>query len=373
MSSRFGYDFSRVRIHTNRKAAESARAVNAQAYTVGKDVVLGSESHTMQTSEGNMLLAHELVHVVQQGSHTSKGYSSSVILENNEAETEADDLARRAMSDRVSIASYGRRVPVLQRRVKVRRPRSNIPNPTGRGLVQTNAATANQYLTSICPAGSVTTNAATGAVNMNSAFCTQPTAMPPGAAGPAPTRAMISTHPTGCSCLCDMVSSSHDWHIEIDDSAWPHTDFDNRDAANGIIPGGSGGTVFAPSPNNRRLYGAATVSGRALNVDPWLVLGHELCGHAWPGDSGAHGPNVAKPRGEGGHQLAVRRENQLRAEHGIELRGTYKDPNCGESFWRNRTRPGRVIWSSFRAVCESWRNAYNRRHGTRYRITDRIP
>ena len=41
MEPRFGHDFSRVRVHSDAKAAESARAVNALAYTVGQDVVFG--------------------------------------------------------------------------------------------------------------------------------------------------------------------------------------------------------------------------------------------------------------------------------------------------------------------------------------------
>jgi hypothetical protein len=66
MESRFGYDFSQVRIHTDPKAAESARALNAMAYTVGRDVVFGPGRYSPMTSSGTRLLAHELTHVVQQ-------------------------------------------------------------------------------------------------------------------------------------------------------------------------------------------------------------------------------------------------------------------------------------------------------------------
>ena len=52
------------------------------------------------------------------------------------------------------------------------------------------------------------------------------------------------------------------------------------------------------------------MSGTALNIDPWLVLGHELCGHAWLGNAGKHGPDEAAARGEGGHQETVARENE---------------------------------------------------------------
>jgi hypothetical protein len=66
MESRFRYDFSQVRVHTDAPAAESAQAVNALAYTVGRDVVFGARQFAPHTTEGRSLLAHELTHVVQQ-------------------------------------------------------------------------------------------------------------------------------------------------------------------------------------------------------------------------------------------------------------------------------------------------------------------
>jgi outer membrane protein OmpA-like peptidoglycan-associated protein len=63
---RFGHDFSGVRIHTGARAAESARQVNALAYTVGSNVVFRTEQFAPDTAHGRRLLAHELAHVVQQ-------------------------------------------------------------------------------------------------------------------------------------------------------------------------------------------------------------------------------------------------------------------------------------------------------------------
>lgn len=62
----FGHDFSQVRVHTDTRAAASARAVNALAYTVGKDVVFGAGQYAPGTRAGRRLLAHELTHVAQQ-------------------------------------------------------------------------------------------------------------------------------------------------------------------------------------------------------------------------------------------------------------------------------------------------------------------
>jgi Domain of unknown function (DUF4157) len=66
MEPRFGHDFSRVRIHSDAPAAESARAVNALAYTVGPNVVFGAGQYQPATLGGKQLLAHELTHVIQQ-------------------------------------------------------------------------------------------------------------------------------------------------------------------------------------------------------------------------------------------------------------------------------------------------------------------
>jgi len=63
---RFDYDFSQVRVHRDAQALQSARAVNAVAYTIGSHVILGSSKYSPNTRSGQRLLAHELAHVVQQ-------------------------------------------------------------------------------------------------------------------------------------------------------------------------------------------------------------------------------------------------------------------------------------------------------------------
>ena len=67
MESRFGYDFSRVKVHTDSRAAASSQAIQARAYTAGDNVVFGSGQYAPHTESGQRLLAHELTHVVQQG------------------------------------------------------------------------------------------------------------------------------------------------------------------------------------------------------------------------------------------------------------------------------------------------------------------
>jgi hypothetical protein len=66
MERSFGHDFSRVRIHSDTAAKQSASKLNAHAYTVGDNIVFGASSFAPGTQEGRRLIAHELTHVVQQ-------------------------------------------------------------------------------------------------------------------------------------------------------------------------------------------------------------------------------------------------------------------------------------------------------------------
>ena len=76
---RFSQDFSQVRVHTDTRTAESARAVNARAFTVGQDVVFGAGQYAPGASEGRRLLAHELTHVVQRGLDSSSNKIQRVV------------------------------------------------------------------------------------------------------------------------------------------------------------------------------------------------------------------------------------------------------------------------------------------------------
>ena len=82
--ARFGYDFSRVRVHTGARAADSAVALGALAYTVGTDIAFGEGRYAPQTAAGRMLLAHELAHVVQQ----SETPSQTPLLQRKNEETQ---------------------------------------------------------------------------------------------------------------------------------------------------------------------------------------------------------------------------------------------------------------------------------------------
>jgi hypothetical protein len=66
-----GWNFEHVRVHTDSKAAEAADSINAKAFTLGNDIVFGKNQYKTDTMEGTSLLAHELTHVIQQGSSQS--------------------------------------------------------------------------------------------------------------------------------------------------------------------------------------------------------------------------------------------------------------------------------------------------------------
>jgi LysM repeat protein len=68
---RFGRDFGNVRVHTGSKASEAAKAINAKAFTYGRDMVFGAGQYSTSTIHGKRLLAHELTHVVQQSAVSS--------------------------------------------------------------------------------------------------------------------------------------------------------------------------------------------------------------------------------------------------------------------------------------------------------------
>jgi hypothetical protein len=94
------HDFSHVRVHTDAKAGESARAINALAYTVGREVVFAPGQYAPHSPTGRRLLAHELAHVLQQTRNGSAqpnlGQSASVIHRFT-AFTAADQLAGKSL------------------------------------------------------------------------------------------------------------------------------------------------------------------------------------------------------------------------------------------------------------------------------------
>ncbi|MFZ1220563.1 MAG: DUF4157 domain-containing protein [Chthoniobacterales bacterium] len=330
MEPRFRHDFSHVRIHADEKAAASASAINAQAYTTGHQIVFGAGRYTPETRAGKSLLAHELVHVLQQEESPQSHGQPSLDDDGGSLEREADEAMRRIDLPHGAGGVLSRTHQRLQRTVVVDKPKDLIPNPTGKGVSQTNAATVEDYCAELCSAEKPKVDAGTGEMSMSAAFCSVP-----GIGGPRP--AETAKTATGCTCLCDLVNSTNLWTIKIDDVSRPNTTYTDDDAGTGVKPGGTGGIVTVNSPNSPNVFGSVTASGKNVDNDPWLILGHELCGHGWLGNAGK-AETAAVTTTVGRQPFTVDRENALRAEHGIEARGrSFRDPFCGESYERLKT------------------------------------
>jgi hypothetical protein len=100
--ARFGHDFSDVRIHADPAAAASARALGANAYTIGRHVVFGAERYRPSEPSGVRLLAHELAHVVQQADVTDdeRLLAAPLSTRGSSYEGEADRSAAAAVIGR---------------------------------------------------------------------------------------------------------------------------------------------------------------------------------------------------------------------------------------------------------------------------------
>lgn len=98
MESRFGHDFSQVRIHNDARAGESARALTSLAYTVGRDIAFADGQFRPEAPIGRQLLAHELTHVVQQGGTTMPSLPHPQLTQDS-ALSLAEEEARRIATE----------------------------------------------------------------------------------------------------------------------------------------------------------------------------------------------------------------------------------------------------------------------------------
>jgi hypothetical protein len=142
MESRFGHDFGDVRVHTDGAAHESAKSVNAQAYTVGSNVVFQRDKYDPASDSGKHMLAHELTHVVQQRSGpvdgTESGGGVKVSDPSDRFEREAVANADRLMSTPapVSALSSGPAVQRVEDTAVVQREEAPEEDETAQTFVQ---------------------------------------------------------------------------------------------------------------------------------------------------------------------------------------------------------------------------------------------
>jgi Domain of unknown function (DUF4157) len=111
MEGRFGQDFGDVRVHTDRAAHDSAKSINAQAYTVGSDIVFQRDKYDPASAPGKHMLAHELTHVVQQRNGpvdgTDAGGGFRISDPSDRFEREAVVNADRVMSTSMTVPDRG--------------------------------------------------------------------------------------------------------------------------------------------------------------------------------------------------------------------------------------------------------------------------
>lgn len=123
MEQRLGHDFGAVLLHTDALAARSAEAVRARAYTVGRHVVFAHGQYRPATPEGHQVLAHELVHVIQQRSAAPPTGALAMSRPTDPCEREADTVSgngAQSASSRYPVTLA--RQPALPIRPPVRAP-----------------------------------------------------------------------------------------------------------------------------------------------------------------------------------------------------------------------------------------------------------
>lgn len=126
MEQRFGQDFSRVRIHTDDRAAYSAGTIDALAYTIGPHMVFGSGQYEPETNKGQRLLAHELTHVVQQG-ETAALHQDILRSERNDQYEQGTQRVATQLGRGTQVQVSSMISPHLIQRTKVCSKRLNAP------------------------------------------------------------------------------------------------------------------------------------------------------------------------------------------------------------------------------------------------------
>ncbi|GAC1625097.1 MAG: hypothetical protein NVS4B9_16590 [Ktedonobacteraceae bacterium] len=152
MEPRFSLDFSQVRVHTDERAVESARSVNALAYTVGRNIVFGAGQYAPGTAAGKSLLAHELTHVVQQDNTPVNGQMEAKLeigAPGTASEREAERNALLVEGKDSFVGDEGRpgqaappaRVLLRSQQALQRQPDAGVADPTQAPTAPTSSST----------------------------------------------------------------------------------------------------------------------------------------------------------------------------------------------------------------------------------------
>jgi hypothetical protein len=311
MERRLGHDFSQVRVHAGAQAAASAQAVDAQAYTVGRSVVFGSGRYAPGTAEGRDLLAHELAHVVQQGSAAPPSGPLRVGAANDPAETAAD---RAAAGQGAAAGAAGGASVQLRRKVVVA--------PVGA------APQIESHMAGIC--GVTVSHNAVGELSASGCGVVAPS--------------------QGCTCICDVIDdTTRTYTINVskatistpNQTLWNGTTVPVPKTSMGPTTNtGTDPTIAFPDTSSDAEFGSFDPTGAAVWAPMWRILAHELCGHARLGQSYAGGPGNRQQ-----HDVTIDTENAIAAEHGAPARGHFTDRRQGESYFNPVGNRSKVVFS----------------------------
>ncbi len=299
MSRSFGSDFSNVKVHTDSNAIQMNQQLNSKAFTNGSDIYFNSGQYNPRSSEGKQLLVHELTHVVQQNA-----------------------------TNRSSVNSTS----TIQRSIKVISPNSVSPN----NAPKKNAPLVQEWLKKLSPKGSWTVNNSTGLVSSSerSTFC-----------GTKKTKGKdhfsASSTPTGSKCICDLTATgSRDVEIHVAnsftvDGSLKDVNNSGEGLAQKVTTGGTKYHVGISGKDPKSIKGAGdssphsgTGKNQVLRDPPWIILGHEMCGHVPNYESESPVGHLMTPEG---NKEALDIENKIRREqstiannYGVR-KGEFKD------------------------------------------------
>lgn len=271
---------------------------------------------------------------------------------------------------------------MIQRSIEVLKPNDKIPNPGGTGIDQTNGGAVVSYMNEICKDAGA--GISSGIITIDPGFCNGTVKDD---TGKTVSKVQQSKTPAGCGCACEMIQSPNKFKVVVSDSAPAGSAADSLLLARTT---GTGATITVPSPNGKPVP-TTSKSGNLEPTPAWLVFAHELCGHSSFINRGKSLDDFIgnASQGRGAHTATVNIENRLRKEHGIEARGTHRDPCCGAEldgvviasgaknctdFLKTSTAqsmlkdPDTILFE-----CQQWRNEYNKLNGTHFTLADSVP
>ena len=113
-----GVDLSAIRVHADPQSADAGRAIGARAYTIGQDIHFNDGQYNPASSDGQLLLAHEVAHTVQQGQGSPTAHCKLEVSEPEDAlEVEADRAAAAMLRGQaVSVSSVPGPAPIARKK-----------------------------------------------------------------------------------------------------------------------------------------------------------------------------------------------------------------------------------------------------------------